>query len=157
MLCRCQMQRLRSWWGYPVKGDHVFINGNDQAISNMAMLQLMKGMGVDATPHGMRSAFNTWAKNQTNFAPETRNAALAHSEEKLEAAYTRDKNRLMFDKRRRLMDAWSSYLAAPMTGAAGIKFARQSDQSNCAEPWGGLWFDWEGMWIARWGQPFWLG
>ena len=50
--------------GLPRKGDHVFINGNDRAMSDMAMLQLMKGMNVDATPHGMRSAFNTWAKNQ---------------------------------------------------------------------------------------------
>ena len=79
----------------------------------MAMLALMKGMGVDATPHGMRSAFNTWAKNQTNFAPETRNAALAHTEEKLEQAYTRDKNRLMFDKRRRLMSEWADILRRP--------------------------------------------
>ena len=39
----------------PRKGEHVFVNGNDQPISNMAMLALMKGMGVDATPHGMRS------------------------------------------------------------------------------------------------------
>ena len=38
---------------------------------------------------------------------------MAHSEEKLRTAYTRDKNRLMFDKRRTLMDAWSRYLAAP--------------------------------------------
>ena len=57
----------------PRKGDHVFANGNDRAISNAAMLALMKGMGVDATPHGMRSGFQHMGKElQTNFAPETR-------------------------------------------------------------------------------------
>ena len=101
----------------PRKGEHVFTKRNDRPISNMAMLSLMqKRMGVDATPHGMRACFNTWAKNQTNFAPETRNAALAHTEEKLEQAYTRDKNRLMFDKRRRLMDAWGKFLTGDFTG-----------------------------------------
>ena len=110
----------------PRKGDHVFVNSNNRPISNAAMLALMKGMGVDATPHGMRACFNTWAKNQTNFAPETRNAALAHTEEKLEQAYTRDKNRLMFGKRRRLMDAWAAYLAAPAGAGATVVSLRSS-------------------------------
>ena len=104
----------------PRKGEHVFVNGNDRAISNMAMLALMKTMGVDATPHGMRSAFNTWAKNCTDHAPETRNAALAHTEEKLEQAYTRDQNRLMFDKRRALMHQWAAYLAAPAVSGENV-------------------------------------
>jgi integrase len=98
---------------------NIFRNGNGKPLSNMAMLALMKGMGVDATPHGMRAAFNTWAKNQTNFAPETRNAALAHTEEKLESAYTRDKNRLMFAKRARLMSEWARYLDGGRASAVG--------------------------------------
>jgi integrase len=101
----------------PTSAGFIFLNGGGAPISNMAMLQLMKGMGVDATPHGMRSAFNTWAKNMTNYAPETRNAALAHTEEKLEQAYTRDKNQLMLAKRARLMVEWARYLAGHAVAA----------------------------------------
>ena len=54
----------------PRKGDHVFVNGNDRAISNTAMLALMKGMGVDATPHGMRAAFNTLGKESNQLRAE---------------------------------------------------------------------------------------
>ena len=69
---------------------------------------------MDATPHGMRALLQDLGKESTNFAPETRNAALAHTEEKLEQAYTRDKNRLMLNKRRKLMEAWSKYVEQPV-------------------------------------------
>ena len=86
------------------RAEFIFTNGGGKPLSDMAMRELLKGMDPNgSTPHGFRATFNTWAKNQTNYDPETRNAALAHTEEKLEQAYTRDKNRLMFDKRRRLM------------------------------------------------------
>jgi integrase len=78
-------------------------------ISNMAMLQLMRRMKVDAVPHGMRSAFRDWAADMTDFPRELAEAALAHVVgDKTEAAYLRT-DRLQ--RRRVMMEAWAAYCA----------------------------------------------
>jgi integrase len=103
------------------RAEFIFTNGGGKPLSDMAMRELLKGMDSNgSTPHGFRATFNTWAKNQTNYDPETRNAALAHTEEKLEQAYTRDKNWLMFDKRRRLMTDWARYLESSATSSGNV-------------------------------------
>ncbi len=81
-------------------------------LSNMAMLKLLERMGyADLTVHGFRSTFRDWAAERTNFAREVAEMALAHAiADETEAAYRRGD---LFDKRRRLMDAWSSYLEMP--------------------------------------------
>jgi hypothetical protein len=67
-----------------------------------------------ATVHGFRSAFRDWAAESTNFTNEVCEAALAHViESKAEAAYRRGD---LFDKRRKLMEAWNSYCATPKGG-----------------------------------------
>ena len=78
------------------------------AISNMAMLQTLRRMGRgDLTVHGFRSTFRDWAAEQTAFAREVSEAALAHTiGDKVEAAYRRGD---LFEKRRKLMDAWATY------------------------------------------------
>jgi integrase len=59
------------------------------------------------TGHGFRATFKTWATERTNFPREVIEAALAHvAGDKIEAAYQRGD---LFDKRRRLMTAWSEY------------------------------------------------
>ena len=59
------------------------------------------------TAHGFRATFKTWATERTNFPREVVEAALAHvAGDKVEAAYQRGD---VFDKRRRLMTAWSEY------------------------------------------------
>jgi integrase len=59
------------------------------------------------TAHGFRSTFRDWAAEQTNFPNEVVEMALAHAvASKTEAAYRRSD---LFDKRRRLMDAWAEY------------------------------------------------
>ena len=64
--------------------------------------------------HGFRSAFRDWAAECTNFTNETCEAALAHViENEAEAAYRRG---ILFEKRRKLMDAWAVYCAAPKPG-----------------------------------------
>jgi hypothetical protein len=61
----------------------------------------------DLTAHGFRATFKTWATERTNFPREVVEAALAHvAGDKLEAAYQRGD---IFDKRLRLMTAWSEY------------------------------------------------
>jgi integrase len=82
-------------------------------LSDMALLTLLGRMGRgDITAHGFRSTFRDWASEQTNFAPEVAEMALAHTiEDKVEAAYRR---RDLLEKRRRLMEAWAKFCAIPL-------------------------------------------
>jgi integrase len=77
-------------------------------LSNMAMLMMLRRMGRgDLTAHGFRSTFRDWAAECTNFPREVAEAALAHVVgDKVEAAYRRGD---LFEKRRRLMDAWAAH------------------------------------------------
>jgi integrase len=77
-------------------------------LSNMAMLALLRRMNrADLTAHGFRSTFRDWAAEQTNYPREVAEMALAHAiGDKVEAAYRRGD---LFEKRRRLMDAWASF------------------------------------------------
>jgi integrase len=81
-------------------------------LSSMAMLMLLRRMGrVDITVHGFRSTFRDWAAEQTNFAREVAESALAHiSGDKVERAYRRGD---LFEKRRQLMEAWAGYCGQP--------------------------------------------
>jgi integrase len=83
-----------------------------QPLSQMAMLMLLRRMGRDGlTVHGFRSAFSDWCAEQTAFASEVREMALAHTVgDKVEAAYRRGD---LFEKRRQLAEAWARYCATP--------------------------------------------
>ena len=76
----------------------------------MAMLMLLRGMGRDdLTVHGFRSTFRDWSAERTNFPREVAEMALAHAiPSAVEAAYRRGD---LFDKRRRLMEAWADFCA----------------------------------------------
>jgi integrase len=64
-----------------------------------------------------RSTFSDWAAETTNFSGEVAEAALAHANgDKVAAAYRRGD---LFEKRRRLMEAWGSYCTAPAAAGAG--------------------------------------
>jgi integrase len=86
-------------------------------LSNMAMLQLLRGMrpGSGYVPHGFRSTFKDWTTERTSFPHELSEAALAHViKDKTVAAYARSD---LFDRRRKLMDAWANFLApSPVAG-----------------------------------------
>lgn len=76
-------------------------------LSNMAMLKLLRDHGLSCTVHGFRSAFRDWAGDETSFPREVIEAALAHTiGNAVEAAYRRSD---ALEKRRRLLEAWSSY------------------------------------------------
>jgi integrase len=77
-------------------------------ISNMAMLTLLRRMErTDITVHGFRSSFRDWCAEQTNYAREVAESALAHViADAVEAAYRRGD---LFEKRRRLMNDWAKY------------------------------------------------
>lgn len=74
-------------------------------MSDMTLLQLVRGMNVPVTVHGFRSSFRDWVADKTDFPREVAEAALAHTlENKVEAAYRRTD---FFEKRRALMAAWA--------------------------------------------------
>ncbi|HEY5829996.1 MAG TPA: integrase arm-type DNA-binding domain-containing protein [Hyphomicrobiaceae bacterium] len=83
----------------------------DRPLSDMALTALLKRMGrADITVHGFRSTFRDWAGETTSFPREVIEAALAHRlKDKAEAAYARGD---LFEKRRKLMDAWSAFILA---------------------------------------------
>jgi integrase len=74
--------------------------------------------GADITLHGFRSSFRDWAAECTNFPREVAEMALAHAiPDAVEAAYRRGD---LFDKRRKLMDAWAAYCAKVETDAGKV-------------------------------------
>jgi integrase len=94
-------------------GDFVFPGQKPgKSLSVMALEMVLRRMKVDGvTVHGFRSSFRDWAAECTNFTNEVCEAALAHViKNKAEAAYRRGD---LFDKRRKLMEAWAVYCATP--------------------------------------------
>ena len=86
----------------------VFPAINGRAMSDSTLSKLAKELGIEGTPHGMRSAFRDWASERTNTPHAVMEAALAHViPNAAEAAYARSD---LLDKRRVLMDAWARYL-----------------------------------------------
>ena len=76
-------------------------------LSNMAMAKVLKRMAVGVTVHGFRSSFRDWAAEQTDFAHEVAEAALAHTiKNATEAAYRRGD---LFEKRGLMMQAWADF------------------------------------------------
>jgi integrase len=77
-------------------------------ISRKALyLFLTKTMGVEATIHGFRAVFRTWAGNETHYDRVTSELALGHrAGNAVELAYRRGDE---LAKRRGLMDLWEAY------------------------------------------------
>jgi integrase len=105
--------------GQPERSAYVFANEAGEPLSNMAMLELLQGMGfgADLTVHGFRSTFKDWCTEQTGFPNEMSEMALAHTvSDKVEAAYRRGDMR---EKRRRMMDDWAAYCVSPPAEKGG--------------------------------------
>jgi integrase len=88
-----------------------------RAVGANTVLRIAKeAAGVDITTHGLRSTFRDWAAERTSFPREVAEMALAHAiPNAVEAAYRRGD---LFDKRRKLMDAWAAYCAKIETNGA---------------------------------------
>jgi integrase len=87
------------------------------------MAKVLDRMGVEgATVHGFRSAFRDWAGNETHFAREVAEAALAHVVgDAAEQAYRRGD---ALEKRRALMTAWEQYLEHESRAAKVVALKR---------------------------------
>ena len=87
-------------------------------LSNMALLQLMRGMGYGAggnrgtfVPHGFRSSFRDWSGEVSSFPRDIAEMALAHAiKDKTEAAYRRGD---LLNKRRLMMQEWADWCTKP--------------------------------------------
>lgn len=108
--------------------DHVFLGAKaGQGLSNMAMLELLRGMCPDSrfTVHGFRSSFRDWCRERTSYPREIVELALAHQVgDGTEQAYARGD---ALDKRRPVMAAWAKYCeSAPTKQIAGNVISLQS-------------------------------
>ena len=91
-------------------GEHLFAGARKgKPLSNMALLQLLRGMGLgEYTVHGFRSCFRDWVAEETDFQREVAEAALAHIVgDETERAYRRGD---ALEKRRKLLDAWAGFI-----------------------------------------------
>lgn len=80
-------------------------------ISNMTLTELLKKVGLHSrtTIHGLRSAFRTFALEQTDAPWAVAEAALAHTlGDQVAQSYARTD---LFARRRQLMDDWAAYIA----------------------------------------------
>ena len=99
----------------------------NRPLSHMAMMNVMSRLEVDdATVHGFRSAFRDWAGNETHFAREVAEAALAHVVgDKAEQAYRRGD---ALEKRRGLMEAWAAWCEPKADNI--VKFKKSGGNSS---------------------------
>jgi integrase len=96
----------------PRHGDRIF------SLSDMAMLQCLRGLWPGLTVHGFRSTFMDWAHEQTGAAKVVIDMALAHAiGDKVEAAYRRGD---LFERRKRLMQQWSEFCRQPVATDATV-------------------------------------
>ena len=92
----------------------VFVGERGKPMDGSRFGRLLRRHGIAAVPHGFRSSFRDWAAEKTDHPREVIEAALAHVvRNKVEAAYRRTD---LFERRRRLMNDWSEYLAGRRAG-----------------------------------------
>jgi integrase len=102
----------------PQRGVHVFTGTNRRPLSNMAMLELLRGMSPGHTVHGFRSTFRDWAAERTNYPEFVVEMALAHAVgDDVVKAYKRTD---LFTRRTRLMKQWADFLAKPRPLATAV-------------------------------------
>jgi integrase len=106
------------------RSDLVFSFSGKHPLSNMSMLQVLRGMGEKATTHGFRASFRTWAGEASNAPRDIVEACLAHTiENAAERAYVRGD---LFAKRATLMAAWAAYVDAPAATVVPLHAAAAS-------------------------------
>lgn len=112
--------------GKPEKPDDIVFHGQRKGkeLSKMGLLVLLDDMKYrgKTTIHGFRSSFRDWCAEQTGFSREVAEMALAHSiGNAVEAAYRRGD---LFEKRRKMMDAWAKHCATPTVKNSGNKVVK---------------------------------
>ena len=75
-LCDRAIEILKS---LPHRGAYVFTGTNKKPLSNMAMLELLRGLSPGHPVHGFRWTFRDWAAERTNYPEFVIEMALAHA------------------------------------------------------------------------------
>jgi integrase len=104
-------------------------HGGRKPLSAMSLAMLLRRMQVEVTVHGFRSSFRDWVGEASTFPRELAEAALAHVVgDATERAYRRGD---ALEKRRKLMQAWASFVE-PRTTKAGnlLPFARPAKHAG---------------------------
>jgi integrase len=114
------MARLRQM--QEIKTNDFVFPGRRGRLTPKTMQLILRRMGRnDLTVHGLRSTFRDWAAERTNFPREMAEMALAHSVgSAVEQAYRRSD---LFEKRRKLMDAWAEFCGKPQSGGKVVPVA----------------------------------
>jgi len=100
------LKAAKKTWGSD-RDAPIFPNPLGRSLSDMALTQLMRGMGRSETVHGFRSAFRDWCA-ETDASRELAERALAHAvKDATEAAYHRTD---LFEQRRPLMQQWAAFV-----------------------------------------------
>jgi integrase len=99
-----------------------------RSMTTAALLKTVQELRPGLTAHGFRSTFRDWAADQTAYAREVAEAALAHAvKDKTEAAYRRSD---LFEKRARMMDAWARYLATSKPAGQVVPMQRKKSGTS---------------------------
>jgi integrase len=97
---------------------------NGRPMSNMGIRRLLCDLRPDITKHGFRSSFRDWAAETTSFPNHVVEMAMAHAvADGVEAAYRRGD---LFEKRRKLMEAWAAYCGRKSSSAEVVPLRRKS-------------------------------
>jgi len=90
--------------------------------ANTALRIAKETADIDITTHGLRSTFRDWAAERTSFPNEVVEMALAHAvPSAVEKAYRRGD---LFEKRRRLMEAWADYCGKSIASGKVVAIRR---------------------------------
>ena len=90
--------------------DLIFPNGGWKPMTRETLVRFLQKAFEGATVHGLRTTFDMWASETTDYPAEIVNHALAHLEGSATIrAYRRTD---YFERRRGLMDAWADYVPA---------------------------------------------
>ena len=81
----------------------VFPSRTGKMLSDATMSKLMKELGLDGTPHGMRASFRSWCSDKGH-PPDLAEKALGHALKGIQRAYNRG---AMLNRRRSLMQDWA--------------------------------------------------
>ena len=109
-----------------IKGsDLLFPAARGGQLSDMSLTAVMRRMGLDSVPHGLRSTFRDWVAECTNYPRELAERALAHTvASAVEAAYHRSD---VLEKRRTLMEDWARFVRTPFASRQNVvKLARRA-------------------------------
>jgi integrase len=88
-----------------------------KALTEITVTRALRHAGCDATLHGFRSSFSTWAHERSAFSDHVIELSLAHS---VGTAVSRAYRRTNLpEQRRRLMEQWAKFCCSPTAAKAG--------------------------------------